>query len=200
MMRIVPTTKPGLMRRKRSGRPGPSMCWGLAVFLILIVGGYIIAMNVLAPLVDSMPFPDLGISFPILFLFFMGIVIALAAFALVKGGRAYDKQFETFEERDPSICKRIIKDGPDGVELVISGDRNMTFAQACRLNWPFQSIAKKSSWFIQDERGNDVTESTLESTEGIFTLVPSYGSDIQKDETEKTDEYSSIHDGVEYYD
>jgi len=76
----------------------------------------------------------------------------------------------------------------------------MTFAQACRLSWPFQSIDKKSSWFIQDERGNDVSERTLESSEGIFTLVPSYGSDIPKDETGKTDEYSSIHDGVEYYD
>jgi len=149
---------------------------------------------------DSLTFPDLGIPIPILFLGTLGLVIALSAYALVKGGLVYDRQFVRFEERDASICKRVIKDGPDGDELVISGERNVTFAQACRMNWFFQSIDKKSRWFIQDERGNDVSDRTLESIDGVFTLNSAYGSEIQKDESGKQEEYSSIHDSVEYYD
>jgi len=176
------------------------MCCGLFVFMVILVGGYIIAMYVLAPLAEGIIFPDLGIPIPILFLGVLGLIIALSAYALVKGGLVYDRQFLRYEERDESIRKRVIRDGPDGIEYVISGEKTMTFSQACKSNWPFQSIDKKSRWFIQDERGNDVSDRTLESSDGVFTIIPAYRSDSPKDESGKEDEYTSIHDSVEYYD
>ena len=106
----------------------------------------------------------------------------------------------SFKDQDPSICKRVIKDGYDGVEIIISGPRNATFGEVCRDEWPFESVRRNSSWFIKDAKGNDVTNRSLESVDGILTLVPEYGSEHQKEERDVSDEYPSIHDSVTYYD
>ncbi|MGY5860699.1 MAG: hypothetical protein RTU63_15130 [Candidatus Thorarchaeota archaeon] len=77
-----------------------------------------------------------------------------------------------YKAQDPSTCMRVIKDGPDGLEFIISGDREETFAQACRANWYFESVKRKSKWLIVDERGNDVSDSPLGLVDSIFTLIP----------------------------
>jgi len=77
-----------------------------------------------------------------------------------------------YSPQDPSSCMRVVRDGPGGQEFIISGDREDTFAQACRDNWYFESVNRKSKWYIRDENDNDVTDRSLGSIEGIFTLVP----------------------------
>ena len=101
---------------------------------------------------------------------------------------------------DPSQYQRVIKDGFDGSEYIISGPREMTFAEACRADWQFESTSPKSKWYIRDDKGNDVTEKPLESAEGIFILVPEYSTDTSREDSDDSDEYSSIHDSVTYYD
>ena len=105
-----------------------------------------------------------------------------------------------YKDSDSSIYKRVIKEGPDGAEFIISGSKEETFAQACRANWQFESVNPNSKWYIKDARGNDVTDKSLETVDGIFTLIPDYETELQKEEPDESDEYSSIHDGVTYYD
>ena len=76
-----------------------------------------------------------------------------------------------YRAQNPSTCMRVIRDGPGGQEFIISGDREQTFAQACIANWYFESVKRKSKWYINDERGNDVSDRPLDSIEGIFTLI-----------------------------
>jgi hypothetical protein len=77
-----------------------------------------------------------------------------------------------YKAQDPSTCMRVIKDGHDGQEFIISGGSDDTFAQACRSNWYFESVNRKSKWYIKDEHGNDVSDKPLQSVDGIFTLIP----------------------------
>jgi hypothetical protein len=105
-----------------------------------------------------------------------------------------------YKPQNPSNCMRVIKDGASGLEFIISGDREETFAEVCRTNWPFERVKRKSKWYIKDERGNDVSDKPLGSVDGIFYLIPEYGSEIQKEEPNKSDDYSSIPNGVTYYD
>ena len=105
-----------------------------------------------------------------------------------------------YKAQDPSTCMRVIRDGHDGQEFIISGDRGDTFAQVCKANWCFESVNRKSKWYIEDEHGNDVSDNPLQSVDGVFVLIPAYSSEIQKEEPNESDEYSSIHDSVEYYD
>jgi len=88
------------------------------------------------------------------------------SYVIAKGGKS------RYNTQDPSICMRVVRDGQGGVEFIIAGDQEETFAQACITNWHFESVHLKSTWGIEDECGNDVTDRSLGSVEGIFTLVP----------------------------
>jgi hypothetical protein len=105
-----------------------------------------------------------------------------------------------FKDLDPARCARVIQDGYDGPELIISGSCDDTFAQACRANWLFKSVNRKSKWFIKDERGNDVTEKPLRSVDGIFILYSEPGLKMKNLDSDESDENYSIHDSVTYYD
>ena len=115
-------------------------------------------------------------------------------------GREVRKGRRRYKESESSIFKRVIKDGPDGNEFIVSGDTETTFGQACKDCWQFESVSRNSSWYIKDERGNDVTDMPLTSSDGICILIKEYGSGKQKKEHDKASESSSIHDSVEYYD
>ncbi|MGY5870777.1 MAG: hypothetical protein RTV72_00890 [Candidatus Thorarchaeota archaeon] len=115
-------------------------------------------------------------------------------------GREVRKGKSRYKESGASIYKKIIKDGYDGKEFIVEGDGNTTFGEACKKNWQFESVSKNSSWFIKDERGNDVTDSFLETFDGIFILIPEYGSEMKEREPDKSDTEYSIHDSVTYYD
>ena len=112
----------------------------------------------------------------------------------VRQGRSRNKESASL------VFKRVIKDGFDGAEFIVSGGSETTFGQACKDHWQFDSVSRNSGWFIKDERGNDVTDMFLTSFDGICILIPEYGSGKQKKENNKASEYTSIHDSVEYYD
>ena len=109
----------------------------------------------------------------------------------VRQGRSRNKESASL------IFKRVIKDGIDGMEFIVSGDKETTFGQACKNHWQFESAKRDSGWFVKDTRGNDVTDMSLMSFDGICILVPEYGSEKKKDSDESI---SSIHDSVTYYD
>ncbi len=97
----------------------------------------------------------------------------------VHGGLAGKKDYvqaesgsSRYKAQDPYTCMRVIRDGPDGQEFIITGSREDTFAQACKGNWYFESVKRKSNWHVTDERGNDVSDKLMDSVDGIFTLVP----------------------------
>jgi hypothetical protein len=113
--------------------------------------------------------------------------------------RAEDSR-SRFKDRDPTRCTRVVQDGYDGPELIISGSCDDTFAQACRANWLFKSVNRKSKWFIKDERGNDVTDMPLRSVDGIFILCLEHGLKMKNLGSDESDEIHSIHDSVTYYD
>ena len=88
------------------------------------------------------------------------------SFVMAKGGKS------RYSTQDPSTCMRVVRDGQGGIEFIVAGDREDTFAQACKANWYFKSVNRKSKWYIKDERGNDVSDKPLQSVDGIFTLIP----------------------------
>ena len=110
-----------------------------------------------------------------------------------KGRRHYKKT-------ESSIFKRVIKDGYDGKEFIVSGDSKTTFSQACKNQWQFESVSRNSGWYIKDERGNDVTNMSLISFDGICILIPEYGLEKHTEDRDEASRYSSIQDSVEYYD
>ncbi|TFH10222.1 MAG: hypothetical protein E4H14_02895 [Candidatus Thorarchaeota archaeon] len=97
-----------------------------------------------------------------------------------------------YNESDHSIFMRVIKDGYDGKEFIVSGDSETTFGQACKNQWQFESVSRNSSWYIKDERGNDVTDMFLISSDGICILISEYGSEKKTKDRDKASRYSSI--------
>jgi hypothetical protein len=190
---------PHLKKARKPAKMSGGMGIGALIFLIVLIGTFIAASYIIPPLLNDMVFPDIGIPYPTLFLIIIGIVILASIRLMVNGGMFVGERIG-FRERNPSLCTKVIKDGIDGKDVLISGSREMTFGQACRSDWPFQSADQKSKWFIKDEHGNDVTDQSLESVDGVFILISDYSSGIQKEEYDKSDEYSSIHDSVTYYD
>ena len=196
--------------RTLPGRPTPfvgqksktsstGMRIGAVVFVIVFLGILLAVLYLVPPLMDDIVFPDIGIPFAILFIIFLTISLLVLVVLMVKQG-IYTGRRIGIRVIDPSICTRVIRDGYDGEEYIISGGREDTFVQACRNNWQFKTVDQKSKWFIKDERGNDVNNRPLESEDGIFILIPEFGSETQKEEPDESDRYSSIRDSVTYYD
>ena len=176
--------------------------------ICLIVLGILlyVALDYFINFMDDFVLPDIGIPYPILFIIFIGCVILVIAVSTLKGtlkgGIVHGSIIGTrvTRDRDPSVCKRVIKDGYDGIEFIVSGDKETTFGQACKNHWQFVSVKRDSGWFVKDERGNDVKEMSLISYDGICMLIPEYGSVKLKDKRDEASKYSSIQDSVEYYD
>ena len=174
--------------------------------ICLIVLGILlyVALDFILDLTDDFVFPDIGIPYPMLFIIIIGcVIVVIVVFTLkdtLKGGIVYGSRIGTrvTRVRDPSVCKRVIKDGFGGAEYIVSGDKETTFGQACKDHWQFESVSMNSSWYIKDSRGNDVTDLSLTSFDGICILVPEYGSEKKKKDSDES--ISSIHDSVTYYD
>lgn len=172
---------------------------GAVVFVIVLLGICLVVLYVIPPLMEDVVLPDIGIPYPTLFMIILGVTILVSIILMFRSGMYVGNRIG-YRDRDPTTCQRVIKDGYDGPEVIISGPRESTFAEACRANWLFKNVEQNSSWFIRDSQGNDVGNVSLESVEGIFILVPEYRTEIQKEEPDKSDEISSINDGVTYYD
>ena len=191
---------PFLEQKSPQGRRGRGFGIGAIVFIIVLITAFIVFLYVIPPLMEDIVLPDIGIPYSTLFLIFIGCAFVATIYGLVKGGRFKGRYNVRYKERDPSICRRVIRDGYDGVEFIVSGHKEDTFEQVCRANWQFESTDLKSKWYIKDEKGNDVSDKSLESVDGVFILIPEYSSERTKEEPDKSDEYSSLHDSVEYYD
>ncbi|MHA2022298.1 MAG: hypothetical protein ACTSWQ_01410, partial [Candidatus Thorarchaeota archaeon] len=161
------------------------------------------ALDYIINFMDDFVFPDIGIPYPLLFIIIIGCVILVIVVSTLKGtlkGGIVHGRVIAYRDRDPSICKRVIKDGFGGTEYIVSGDKDDTFAQACKNYWQFESVKRDSGWFVKDARGNDVTEMSLNSYDGICMLIPEYGSVKTEDKHDEASKYSSIQESVEYYD
>ncbi|MHA2374228.1 MAG: hypothetical protein ACXAEB_14555 [Candidatus Thorarchaeota archaeon] len=109
--------------------------------------------------------------------------------------------------RDSSMIQRVIVNRENEREYIVEGLPYTTFRDACIENWPFKGIGQRSKWIINDERGNDITSEPLESYNGIAFIVGTIMSfqEIQmreqvKELQDRSDEYSSMDEGVEFYD
>lgn len=187
-----------IRRYPRPRKTGPPIGIRGAIIMIVLFVLLVVVTNLITPLLDDLVIPDFGIPYPIIFIIIILCVILVTVISLTKDGIVHGSI--RIRERDPSICKRVIKDGVGGADYIVSGDREETFGQACKEYWQFESIRENSDWFIKDERGNDVTDMPLNSFDGICTLIPEYGSEKKKDKYDKASEYSSLHDSVTYYD
>ena len=193
-------TEPFVSQKSPKGKGGPGMGIGALIFLIALIGGFIVSLTLIRQLLDDVVFPDIGITPMQIAIGFMSIIVIGSIYLIAKGDMFHEGMGSRYKDLDPSLCRRVVKDGYDGIEFIITGNKQDTFAKACRANWRFESVDQKSNWYIKDEKGNDVTNQSLETADGIFFLVPEFGSEIQKLESDESDEYSSIHDSVEYYD
>jgi len=137
----------------------------------------------------------------VIFLVIIGIVLLGLYYAFVES-MARSKAQKKYSDPDPTQCRRVVKDGIDGADYLISGPLKESFGQACRNNWQFEKTDKHSSWIVKDERGNDITNSPLESYDSIAMIVGTFGSEYFTGESESDipSEYTSIEDGTEYYD
>ncbi|MHA2027049.1 MAG: hypothetical protein ACW98U_14205 [Candidatus Thorarchaeota archaeon] len=170
-------------------RSGVRNAMGLLLLLPLIY--ILIVIGILPPYADT-PQVYWGLSFII-------IIFAYAQyqFTSFSGIMSHRQAAGLYEPADPSLYTRAVRDGRDGAEYLISGAKTTLFRKACLDNWQFVKVDKKSNWTIVDERGNDVSNEPMSRFDGVFTLIGSYTQDEPSDES---DEYSSIHDSVEYYD
>ncbi len=172
-------------------------------FLLILL---IIPFGLILSFLEIIPSPaneTEAISF-LVFLFFMvfiGIVL-LGAYYGFSEGMTGEKALKKYKDPDPSICQRVVKDGFDGEEYLISGPQDETFGYACKEQWQFPKTDKHSSWIIKDERGNDVTNSPLGSYDSIAIIVGTYGTEYFTGESESDlpSEFTSIEDGTEYFD
>ena len=190
---------PHLKKARKPGKPSGGMGIGAIIFLIVLIGLFIAASYVIPPFLDDMVLPDIGIPIPMLFIIILGCVILVSVALMLKGGIVTGSRIGS-RVRDPSVCKRVIKDGYDGPGFIVMGDGKITFGQACRDNWQFKSVRENSGWFIKDKRGNDVTNMSLDTIDSVCILIPEYGSEEQKKTSDEDSMYSSIQDTFEYYD
>ncbi|MBD3408444.1 MAG: hypothetical protein GF411_20140 [Candidatus Lokiarchaeota archaeon] len=99
--------------------------------------------------------------------------------------------------RKPAEVLRTVRDPIHKEEIIIGGSRTMTYGEACRADWDFKSIRKKSAWILRDQHGNDITGLQLDDYDGIVTieLLEIRGHKSLDEEEEK-----ARYMGVEFYD
>ena len=109
--------------------------------------------------------------------------------------------------RNPTMIQRVIVDRENEREYIVEGLPSTTFREVCKENWPFNGIRQNNQWIIQDERGNDITGEPLESYNSIACIVGAiiYDQEIKMRELvkqiqDRSDDYSSMDEGVEFYD
>jgi len=112
------------------------------------------------------------------------------------------------KKRNPSHIARVLVYRNGNEEHIVNGEPSSTFREVCLIDWPFSSISKSSQWDVVDERGNNISNSTLESYYGIAEIrvrgiVTTRGYHVGEPNgfhDDKSEEYTSIDQGVTYYD
>jgi hypothetical protein len=172
---------------------------GIGVFL---TGFFVIILYFVLGVIGILPahslVPNVFVSF-IIFVLVCSTILSLMVLQFGVFSRAISRSriFKRYSEPNPRLFRRAIRDGVDGVEKLVVGSETTTFREACLDQWQFSSVDRKSNWLIKDERGNDATDYPLSRFDGVLIIQGEYQTDAPLD---KSDEYSSIHDSVEYYD
>jgi hypothetical protein len=137
----------------------------------------------------------------LIFLVILLIVVVELGYAFIEV-TSNSKLYKTYSEPNPLICHRIVKDGHDGAEYLIIGPEEEKFGHACRKQWQFVKTDIHSNWIVKDERGNDITNASLQSSNGIAIVIDIYGSEYLSDieESDISSVYTSIDEGTKYYD
>jgi hypothetical protein len=149
----------------------------------------------------STPYALLPNIFPsfVIFVLFCTTLVTVVVLQFDKFSRAMSrsKYLKKYSEPNPRLYRRVVRDGIEGVEKLVTGSETTTFREACLDNWQFKSVDKKSDWMVRDERGNDVTDQPLSRFDGILFIEGEYPT---MESSNESDEYTSIRDSVEYYD
>lgn len=117
---------------------------------------------------------------------------------------ALDEQMDkspegAYHSVDTSTIHRVIVDPATKEEIVVHGRDNTTFRDAVRKYWGFSQIDRGSNWIITDERGNDISDSSLSLFDGIAKIRIVGDLPVDTPESSEAD-YSSLDSSVEYYD
>ena len=80
-----------------------------------------------------------------------------------------------FRMHDPSVLVRAVYDRDSGEECLIRGKSGMTYREAVERHWTFTQIPRDSAWYLIDEAGNDVSDSTLDSYDGLVYVTTREG-------------------------
>ncbi len=172
---------------------------GIGVFLggcFVIILYYILGINGILPPYALLPnvFP----GFVIFILFCTTIVTVLVIqFGIFSRAISRLKYLNKYSKPNPRLYRRAVRDGIEGVEKLVTGFETTTFREACIDNWQFKSVDKKSNWMVRDDRNNDVTDKPLSCFDGILIIEGEYPT---METSSESDEFTSIHDSVEYYD
>ncbi|MFW9847881.1 MAG: hypothetical protein ACFFF4_02010 [Candidatus Thorarchaeota archaeon] len=108
-------------------------------------------------------------------------------------------------KRDSTQISRVIINTITGEECIINGKPEWSYRMSLLADWPFKDIPKSGDWIVKDERGNDITNTPLIQYNSIASIeyvirdvVESGDSRVKEDE--QRDDYTSIDQGVTYYD
>jgi hypothetical protein len=175
------------MRTKRNATRNPVAITAIVLFIILLVA----------------LFNGVEMSFIIMGGFLAMILLFMMVFAdSIVDETAIMRRLSG--PMDLSEIRRVIAESSGGLEIIVRGSLETTYREACLDYWDFKRIRKNDNWIIVDERGNDITNITLDSYNGPAKLVliggPTTSSRSTYDEVEKYDEASESDYGVTYYD
>ncbi|MHA1857814.1 MAG: hypothetical protein ACTSUU_00035 [Candidatus Thorarchaeota archaeon] len=112
--------------------------------------------------------------------------------------RRESRSFEGFayEEVDTAEIRRVVTDRSSGKEVIVCGTADTTFRQAALDYWDFD-IDRDSDWLVEDDRGNDISDTPLGSYGGLaFLAVRGMGASG----TDRSPGSRGIDAGVEFYD
>ena len=172
---------------------------GIGVFLVgclVIILYFILAISGILP-----PYalhPNVFPSFVLFVLFCTTLVtVMVLQFGVFSRAMSRSRYLNKYSEPNPRLFRRVVRDGIDGVEKLVTGSETTTFREARLNNWQFKSVIKKSNWMVRDERGNAVTDQPLSRFDGILVIEVEYPN---MESSNEFDEFASIHDSVEYYD
>jgi len=186
--------------------------WGMKKDKIVAI--IIISISVLVIIVDRLgPFgSDIILAYLILAPFWIWAFWTLVVYRFTGSGINFGYRlprgtYDVSLKKDPSHIYRALLHKESGEEYLVNGPPRATFRKVLQDNWPFKKIHKNESWIVRDERGNELTNQTLESCEGVATIELLYGEGLKPVESDKRskrtadyDNLSTHHDAVTYYD
>jgi hypothetical protein len=161
-------------KRKRSERElllREQNSLGSLVLLLVIPIGIVVGFLLIAIYDYFLP-PELEKLFSLVVFPVMLVIAVVSAFLIKADSRLNGLSSTGYKEQDPSIRRRVVRDGFEGEEIIVCGSEETTFAQACKDHWYFEATSMDSQWHIEDDYGNDITDKSLVHFEGISILIP----------------------------